>query len=62
MANQDGNVSSQEFEPATKPVKASLLDNPYLLGVALVSYSLLSILQDVDRRTVCITRWLPLWV
>jgi len=36
MANQD--IREQEFEPAAKPVKASLLDNPYLLGVALVSF------------------------
>lgn len=37
MANSEVQMSSQEFEPATKQAKGSLLENPYLLGVALVS-------------------------
>jgi hypothetical protein len=50
MTNQEVNMSSQEFEPTTKQAKASLLDNPYLLGVALVSPPLsFPISQNIDR-------------
>ena len=60
--NQD-TFREQEFEPVTKPVKASLLDNPYLLGVALVSLALrLSAFAIVMEETVCITWRLPLWL
>lgn len=36
MANQELSMSPQDMELDTKQQKASLLDNPYLLGVALV--------------------------
>jgi hypothetical protein len=53
MAIQQIHQSSQEFGPTTKAAKASLLDSPYLLGVALVSPTslpLFSHILNVNRR------------
>lgn len=62
MASQDVNMGSQELEHSPKQEKASLLDNPYLLGVALVNTLLIThyIVQNIDENIVCIPWRLPL--
>jgi hypothetical protein len=58
MADSEVQMSSHELEPARKQDDASLLENPYLLGVALVSKNPIfkQCTKDQQNKIVCISR------